>query len=230
MPSHTDLNTFLEPTSIIDSDNTLIREQARSLVRGKTSPADQAVSLFYFVRDEISYNLYVSRSLPEHFKASNTLTRGEGYCVQKAVLLSALARATGIPSSLSFARIKNNLIPTHTLQQLGSNIFPFHGYTELFIDGKWVKATPAFDIRLCRKLDLIPVEFDGYHDAMFPPNNREGKRHIEYLQDLGRNYHDVPLETLQKTLLEHFGDWALEPSILKTRPRPPGDNTTGRES
>ena len=80
-----------------------------------------------------------------------------------------------------------------------------------------MKATPAFDIRLCEKLRLIPVDFDGYNDAMFPPYNRDGKQHIEYLQDLGRHYPDVPLETLQKTLLEHFGDWALEPSILKTR-------------
>ncbi len=143
---------------------------------------------------------------------------------------SALARAAGIPSSLSFARIKNNLIPTHTIQLIGTNIFPFHGYTELFLEGKWVKATPAFDIHMCEKFRFIPVDFDGYHDAVFPPYNRDGKPHIEYLQDLGRHYPDVPLETLQKTLLEHFGDWALEPSILKARQKVMQNNAPGKGS
>ncbi len=42
----------------------------------------------------------------EDFKASRVLEWGKGYCVQKAVLLEALARAAGIPSRLAFEKIR----------------------------------------------------------------------------------------------------------------------------
>jgi transglutaminase-like putative cysteine protease len=153
----------------------------------------------------------VSRSLPEHFRASNTLSRGNGYCVQKAVLLVALARAAGIPAGLGFARIRNNLLPERTFNILGTNILPFHGYAEFYLNGKWVKATPAFDLKLCERNRIIPVEFDGVSDAIFHPYNRDGKLHIEYLKDLGRQYEDLPLDKLHEALIKTFGKIDFEP-------------------
>ena len=29
---------------------------------------------------------------------------------------------------------------------MGTDLFVYHGYAELFLDGKWVKATPAFNV------------------------------------------------------------------------------------
>ena len=31
---------------------------------------------------------------------------------------------------------------------MGTNLFSCHGYTELYINGTWVKATPAFDLKV----------------------------------------------------------------------------------
>jgi transglutaminase-like putative cysteine protease len=202
---------FLKPTAVIDCDHPTIREKSGELTEGKEDTIQKARSLFYFVRDEIRYKIYVLRSRPEHFRASNTLSRKEGYCVQKAVLLVALARAAGIPAGLGFARLRNNLLPQKTIDWLGSNIMPFHGYAELHLNGKWVKATPAFDLKLCQKTSTLPVEFDGKNDAMFHPYNQDGKLHIEYVKDLGNHYDDLPLAKLLKALIETSGPHSLEP-------------------
>ena len=205
------MGKYLKPTPVIDCDHPSIQEEAKDLTRGQEDIINKARSLFYFVRDEIRYNIYVSKSLPEHFRASNTLTRGTGYCVQKAVLLVALARAAGIPTGLGFARLRNNLLPEKTAKWLGTNILPFHGYAELYLDGKWVKATPAFDIKMCEKNRIVPVEFDGNSDAMFHSHNQDGKLHIEYLKHLGHYYDDLPLDRLWEALTQTFGSNALEP-------------------
>lgn len=195
------MQKYLKPTSTFDSDSESIREKARELTQGKEDAIEKARALFYFVRDGISYNIYVPKHMPEHFRASNTLARGKGYCVQKAVLLVALARAAGIPARLGCAKIRNYLVPPEVLEILKSDIFPWHGYAELYLDGKWVKATPAFDLKMCQEYRLIPVEFDGRNDARLHPLNLDGKPHIEYLLDRGP-FDDVPLAEIRKALIE----------------------------
>ena len=151
------------------------------------------------MRDEIKYNPYLPRYLPEHFRASNTLVRREGFCVQKAVLLIALSRAIGIPARLGFAVIKNHLLPEKVAEMFITDVLPDHGYAELYLKGKWVKVTPTFDLEMCKKNRIIPVEFDGKHDAQFHSRTQDGKLHIEYL--LGRgSYEDVPLNEIRKWL------------------------------
>ena len=195
------MQRYLEPSLTFDSDSEAIKEKAHEITRGLEDAIDEAKALFYFVRDRIVYNLYVPKHMPEHFKASNTLNRGKGYCVQKAVLLVALARASGIPSRLCCAKIRNNLVPPNVLEIIKSNIFPWHGYAELYLNGKWVKATPAFDLQMCQDNRLIAVEFDGCNDATFHAHDIDGNPHIEYLLDHGP-WDDVPLNEIRKALIE----------------------------
>ena len=205
------MEKYLKSTPVIDCDHPSIQEKNKDLTKGREDVVKKAISLFYFVRDEIRYNIYVPKSLPEHFRASNTLSREKGYCVMKAVLLVALARAAGIPASLGFARLRNNLLPEKTEKWLGTNILPFHGYAELYLNGKWVKATPAFDLKMCERNRIVPVEFDGENDAMFHSHNKDGELHIEYLKHLGHGFDDLPLDTLWDVLTQHFGSDFLEP-------------------
>lgn len=188
---------YLESTAIIDCDNKAVQEKAQEVTRGKEGAIEKAKSLFRYARDEIKYNPYLPRYLPEHFRASNTLARKEGFCVQKAVLLVALSRAVGIPARLRFAVIRNYLLPEKVAQMLKTNMLPDHGYTELCINGKWVKATPALDIETCQKNRIIPVKFDGKNDAKFHSHTQDGKLHIEYILDRG-TYADVPIEEIQE--------------------------------
>lgn len=195
------MDTYLQPTAIFDSDNTILIEKVSELVYGLDEPIAQAKALFYFVRDEIPYNLYVKKHMPEHFRASNTLKRGKGYCVQKAVLLITMARAVGIPARLGFAKIRNHLLPQKVLDVLKINIFPWHGYADLFLTRKWVKATPAFDLRMCEDNGFLSVEFDGCNNALLPAQDKQGRLHIEYLLDRGP-FDTVPLADIRKALIE----------------------------
>lgn len=195
---------FLEPTPYIDCDAEPVKEKARALVHGISTQRDQAIRLFYAVRDGIKYTIYGKRSLPEHFRATHVLSAGEGYCVQKAILLVALTRAASIPARLRFAAITNHLMPEELLEKRGSNFFAFHGYTDLYIEGSWVKATPTFDIFCCTNAGLRPVDFDGQHDALLPSTTLDGRAHIEYVKDRGV-FEDVPFhEIMEASLLKKY--------------------------
>jgi len=197
-----DMEKFLQPTSYIDCDAGTVKEKSRALVLGIPAPRDKAVRIFYAVRDGIKYTIYGKRSLPEHFRASSILAAGEGYCVQKAILLVALARAASIPARLRLAAIRSHLVPKELLDKRGTNLFPYHGYADLYVDGAWVMATPTFDIDSCTDGGLRPVEFDGQHDALLPSTTLDGRPHIEYVEDRGF-FEDVPFDTIMKASLRH---------------------------
>ena len=190
------MQRYLHCTYTIDCEEESVKEKAQILTMDKETTVDRATALFYFVRDEIKYNPYVPLYTLEDNKASATLQRGEGYCVQKAILLAALARASGIPTKLGFADIRNYILPKKIADAMrGENLFIYHGYVAFYLDRKWVKATPAFDLKMCKKNLIIPVDFDGRSDAQFHRNNREGKLHIEYVRDHGY-FNDLPWEKM----------------------------------
>jgi len=176
------MENYLKPTSAIDSDNGSIIETAVNLTKGCSTDAEKAVKLFYFVRDSVHYNVFMISVFKEDFVASRVLKWGKGYCVQKAVLLTALGRASGIPSRLVFAKIRNHRVPAHIVQQLKGNIFPRHGYNQFFLNGKWVSAAAIFDKGLCEKNGLPTVEFDGRTDAILPERDLKGRPYIEYIE------------------------------------------------
>jgi transglutaminase-like putative cysteine protease len=214
------MEMYLKPTPVIDCNAPPVREKAQNLTADKENDVEKAKALFYFVRDEIKYNPYVLHNLVEHNKASHTLSREEGYCVQKAILLAALARSVAIPARLGFADIRNHIIPQKLLELMhGSNLFIYHGYCELYIGQKWVKATPAFDLEMCQKHHIIPVEFDGKNNASFHHYNQEGKLHIEYVHDYG-HYPDLPLEELLEARVKVYGpDYlTIQESLVNLNP------------
>jgi len=198
------LEEYLKPTPVIDCDTTSIKEKSQELTAGQERITEKAKSLFYFVRDEIKFDPYSPRYLPEHYRASATLTRGGGYCVQKAVILAALARAAGIPTRLRFANIRNHLQFAKLVERMGTNLFIYHGYDELYIDGRWIKAAPTFDLKMCQKDRIVPVEFDGTKDALHHSYSQDGKPHIEYVCDHG-HYQDVPFDEIEKARVQGYG-------------------------
>jgi transglutaminase-like putative cysteine protease len=201
---------YLSPTPLIDCGHPAVSEKAAALTAGAEGIPEKAKRLFYFVRDKIRYNPYVDKRSSGCYLTSRILAEGEGYCVQKAALLCSLGRAAGIPARLGFADIRNHIVPEKLANLLKTDIFVYHGYTEFFIGGSWVKATPAFDINMCEKNRIIPVEFDGVNDAVFHRFNRDGKLHIEYLNDLGR-YGDIPLEEIWESWISTYGSRDITP-------------------
>lgn len=188
-----ELSLYLKQTYYIDYDSPLVSRVSKEIAA--EHPEELAKAIFNFVRDRIIYTPYSPFYLPEHYPASNTLTRGEGFCVQKAVLLAALARAHGIPSRLVFADIRNHLVSKKLWAMMKTDLFAFHGYNELFIDGRWIKVTPTFDIGMCKRLNLRPVEFDGHNPATFHSHDLNGRLHVEYIADHG-HFADLPFEKI----------------------------------
>ena len=199
------LEKYLIPTPIIDSDNNAIIDYAMEAIKENASdPASKAVKLYYAVRDVIWYDPYLPFYRPEHYQASKVLKKGRAFCVGKATLLCALGRVCSIPSRVGFATVRNHLATKQLLEFLGSDLFVYHGFTEFYLEGKWVKATPAFNIELCKKHKVIPLEFNGREDSIFHPFNSEKKQFMEYVDDHG-TFADIPVDELVVAWEEVYG-------------------------
>lgn len=199
------MEIYLRPTETIDCGNPAILETAQRLTGGLVAEGEKARALFYFVRDEIHYNVYMLSTFIEDFRASLVLKREKGYCVQKAVLLAALARAAAIPSRLIFAKIRNHKVPAELSAQTGIDYFPSHGYTQLFLKGKWTSVTPAFDKDLCEKAGVPACDFDGENDAPLSPVDLAGGPYIEYLEKYEPQA-DLPFEWLHGKISPIWGE------------------------
>ena len=196
---------YLTATEIIDSDSKIIIDYAMSVIKdADDDPISRAINLYYAVRDGIWYDPYLPFYRPEHYRASNVLKRGRAFCIGKAGLLCALGRVCGIPSRLGFADVHNHLATRQLIDYLGSNIFSFHGFMEFYLEGKWVKATPAFNKELCRKARVTPLEFNGREDSIFQPYNEEKKLFMEYITDHG-TYADIPVDQIVEAWKATYG-------------------------
>jgi len=82
-----------ESTPIMDFDHQSVLDFAHENAGNSSNPTDQAISLYYAVRDGIRYNPYKFVLTVDGLKASTTLAEGEAWCVPKAALLAACCRA-----------------------------------------------------------------------------------------------------------------------------------------
>jgi transglutaminase-like putative cysteine protease len=198
-----DLTPYLEAGLYVDSDHPAVMAFAREHADTTMSPRERAVKLYYAVRDGFRYDPYDFDTTPAGLRASRVIESGRGFCIPKATLLAAAARVLGVPARLGYADVRNHLTSPRLFEMMGTDLFIYHGYTELWLDGQWVKATPAFNRSLCDKAGIRPLEFDGRADAIFHEFDARGRRHMEYINERG-HFADVPRETLLKALREHY--------------------------
>jgi transglutaminase-like putative cysteine protease len=151
----------------------------------------------------VRYNPYALDMSIAGLSASRTLEQGEGWCVPKAILLAALSRAAGIPACLGYADVRNHLSTERLRQAMQTDIFYFHGYTSLYLNDCWVKATPAFNIELCEKFGLKPLEFNGLEDSLYHEFDVAGNRHMEYVNERGE-FLEPPVEAMVDLFREHY--------------------------
>ena len=207
----TEMARYLKCTAVIDCDAQSVREKAEALTRCLVTDGEKAVTLYYFVRDDIKHDAYAPTYEMEKYKASATLQRGGGHCEHKAVLLAALCRAVGIPARLGFVDMRDHRLSEKFRRMLGGdNLVIQHGYVEVYINGKWIHACPAYDLETCQKHKFVPVDFDGISDAKDSPYDQEGRPHIEHVKDHG-HYEDFPWDWIvryRKEWVERIGmEW-----------------------
>ena len=181
---------YLKPGVYIDSDHPDIIAFAREHAQG-TADKEKAQSLFLAVRDGFRYDPYGVIFEEDLFKASTRVKMDRGFCIHKAILLTAVLRAAGIPARITFADVRNHLNSKKLAATMGTDVFRFHGITEVYLNGRWLKMTPTFNKELCDKLSLKPLEFDGEHDCIFHPYDKLGHKHMEYLRYYD-SYFDFP--------------------------------------
>ena len=194
---------YLQPTEFIDSDSPQVVAFAQAGLGQARTEIEKGINLYYAVRDGIRYNPYSIVFDPVTYQASWLLEKQVGYCIPKAILLAAAARAVGIPSRLGFADVRNHLATERLIALMGTDEFVFHGYTELYLDGKWIKATPAFNLSLCERFGVKPLEFDGQTDSIFHPFDVAGNKHMEYIRDHGQ-FADFPLEKMVRAFTDCY--------------------------
>lgn len=189
-------------TPTIDTENPEILSFLKKHEK-QGDPKATAIALFTAVRDEIRYDPYHIEFTEQGMRASTTLAKRRGYCVAKAVLYAALTRAAGIPTRLGFADVRNHLSTKKLLEAMGTDLFVFHGYAALFLDGKWIKATPTFNKELCEKFSVVPLDFDGERDALLQAFDSKGQEYMSYERDRGV-FQDLPMEAIRRASLEAY--------------------------
>jgi transglutaminase-like putative cysteine protease len=201
---------FLKSTDFIDSDAVDVKTFAEETVLSSPSPQEKAVALYYRVRDGIRYTPYLDFSDPEIYRASSVLRNGYGFCVSKSSLLAACGRAVGIPSRVGFADVNNHLNTPRLREMNGGDLMRWHAFTEFYLDGVWVKSTPAFNLELCTRFRVKPLEFNGREDSIFHPFDADQRKHMEYVHERG-SFADVPFTAIIETFKRY------SPKLLDNR-------------
>ena len=197
------MQTYLASTPFFDFNDPQLQVFSDRLITSDMTDKAKGIALYYGVRDGLAYNPYTFSPDKQTFKASHCVSQSQSYCVPKAILLVALARLNGIPARLGLADVKNHLSSPALLEWLQNDEFVMHGYAEMYLDGKWVKATPAFDEALCKKMGVKPLEFDGETDSVFHEFNGEGEKAMEYLRDHGQ-FEDVPYDIIVQAVAQAY--------------------------
>ncbi len=201
-------DAWLAPTWFLDADSPEVDAFATEAVGDVTEPTEMAIRLFYAVRDGLRYDPYGMGREPEGYRASAITTASSAWCVPKATLLTAAARNRGIPARLGFADVRNHLTSEKLRASMGTDLFAWHGYSELLLDGRWFKLSTAFNIELCERFGVKALEFDGTDDALMHPFDEAGNRHMEYVRERG-SYDDLPLEAIFADFAEIYADMEI---------------------
>lgn len=190
-----DFAPYLQPTYFLDHQSAEVQRFTGKICAAHMDDREKAIKLYNAVRDSILYDPYDIEKSRSSFKASSVLKKKSGYCVPKAILLAALGRQQGIPTRLGYADVTNHISTKRLTEWIGTNLFIYHGYTEFYLNDRWVKATPAFNLSLCRRFNILPLEFDGTHDSIFHEYDTQGHKHMEYVKEHG-HFADLPFEIL----------------------------------
>lgn len=200
------LQLYLEPTFFIDSNHQDVIAYTKKIIQHETNKKNQAILIYNAVRDDFMYNPYNINLKHEELKASTLVNRESksGYCTEKACLLAACLRVVGIPSRLCFFDVRNHIGIDKFINIIKTDVLTMHACTDIYLNEKWVKATPAFNKALCDKLGVPVLEFDGENDSIFQQFDENGNQFMEYLHDFG-TFHDIPHDMFVAQLKKHYG-------------------------
>lgn len=193
-----EFESYLRGSEFIDPHHPLVRGFLPTFAKSATHQV-KAMAIYLRVRDGIRYNPFDIRFQKEALHVCQVLRKRHGHCVDKALVFIALCRAEGIPARLGLAKVRNHMGTERLEALLGSQVLAPHGYAQVYLNGKWVKCTPAFNQELCDHLGVEALEFDGERDSIFQAYDRSGAEFMEYLEDYG-TFADLPVVMIQEVM------------------------------
>lgn len=204
--SATELTDWLRPADFIDSDHPEVMRFVTQHTGQLDEPLAQIKQLYLQIRDGIHYDPYYVGRAPSYYRASDCLQAGRGFCIPKAALLAACARVLGVPARVGYADVRNHLSTPKLDELVGSNLYRWHSYTDLYLNGRWVKATPAFNKSMCERFGVHTLEFDGVADSLLQEFDRGGRRHMDYVNQRGV-FADVPYQEIVRDFERYHLKW-----------------------
>jgi hypothetical protein len=196
-----ELKSYLEPTPFLDFDSPLLDVFLQDFSVDWTTDR-KAIFLYQKVRDFFLYDPYHLDLRQHALTASKIIAHKRAWCVEKSIVLAALARKVGIPSRMGYAIVTNHIGVEKLTSYLRRPEIVFHGYVSLYIVDKWIKCTPAFDKRICAISKVEPLDWDAKNDSMFQAF--EGNRlFMEYTHFYGE-FADVPLQLMHREMQKYY--------------------------
>ncbi|MHA7057125.1 transglutaminase-like domain-containing protein [Aquimarina sp. M1] len=194
---------YVTETFYFDYETDEIQDLIVEFNRDTLTDKEKATLLYLKVRDHWRYDPYHISLKKEAYKASTIAKKNSGHCLDKSILLIACLRGLGIPARIHLAKVKNHIGVERLIEKFGTNELTPHGMINVYLDGKWLKASPAFNKALCEKCNVAPLEFDGEQDSMFQEYDNDGGVFMEYIEDYG-HFEDVPFDFILRNLKEHY--------------------------
>lgn len=192
---------YLQATPILEVNDRSTQELIAD-IDISLSKKEQAIALYYKVRDGFIYNAYHLDLRPEGLKSSVIMQKSRAWCVEKSIVMATGLRALGIPSKLGYGIVINHIGVEKLTQMLRREEIVFHGYVSAYLNGKWVKSTPAFDPLVCQLSGVDPLEWDGENDALFQ-EFQDGHKFMEYTHFYGE-FEDVPVELMNAEMEKYY--------------------------
>lgn len=189
-------------TEFLDWDSEAVRGFTEKAIGTERDPVQQVIKLFYTVRDKIRYDVYGVDMSRRGLKASSIIKNGAGFCIHKSIVFAAAARSLGVPSRLAFSDVRNHISTPALKKLVGGDVFHYHAYAEVLLEGQWVKATPVFNAMVCWLFGIEPLEFDGVRDATLQPYDKDGNKCLEFIAYHG-TFDDVPYTECISELKRH---------------------------
>lgn len=177
-------STHLSATDLFDLEHPSLQRFVAAATTGADTDTARVVALYYAVRDKIHYEVFGTDLSDHGLRASSTADNGTGFCLHKSILFVAGCRAVGVPARVVSGRVRNHLSSPELHDLVGGEIF-LHWLTEVYLHGRWVKATPVFGALMCRLYGIAPLEFDATTDSVHQPHDgADPDSHMEFLDGL----------------------------------------------
>lgn len=194
---------YIETTDFLDYKTSEIQQVISGFNSNQLTDKQKAIQIYLKVRDGWRYNPYKLCFEKECYKASTIAKKDEGHCIEKSILLAACLRGVNIPARIHLAKVKNHIGVERLIEKFGTNELSPHGMVDMYLDGKWLKVSPAFNIELCKIYNIAPLDFDGENDSVFHEFDKEGNIFMEYLEDYG-HFDDVPIDFIHENFKSNY--------------------------